>query len=252
MESLEQSIPLPELDEDERYEVHSRTEILAILNGILDAGLLVTISFNQGKAFILTSLLHISPISKELVFECGPDEEINRQLLEAQRMTVVTERDHIKIQFRAQAIETTVFEERPAFSIPMPQTVMRLQRRQVFRAGAPASRPIMSKLQIDNAGHFINLGVRVLDISCGGVALGAEGHVPGAEIGKRYEALQIQLPEIGIISSDIEICNMSQFSGTGSKLMTRLGCRFIYLPSAMTSMLQRYVTKLEISRRQRT
>jgi flagellar brake protein len=252
MESLHQSSTLPELEEDERYQVHSRTEILAMLNGILDDGLLVTISFNQGKASILTSLLRISPNSKELVFDCGPDEERNRQLLEAQRMTVVTERDHIKIQFRAQAIETTVFEERPAFSIPVPQTVMRLQRRQFFRAAPPASRPIMSKLQIDSDDHLTDLDVRILDISCGGVALGVEGQVPGAEIGKLYEVLQIQLPEVGSISSDIEICNMSQFPGRNSRLMTRLGCRFINLPSAMTNMLQRYITKLEISRKQHT
>ena len=238
-----------ELEEDDRYQVHSRTEIIAILNGMLDEGLLMTVHFNQGKDFILTSLLRISPDSDELVFDCGPDDLLNDQLLEAQRMTIVTERDHIKIQFRAYSIETTVFEDRPAFCVPLPQILMRLQRRQFFRAAPPASRPIVSRLRVSTGEAITIVDVRILDISCGGVALGIEGQVAGAEIGQIYEQLQIQLPEIGTVVSDIETCNISQFPGRNSKLMTRLGCQFVYLPASMTNMLQRYITKLEISRR---
>jgi c-di-GMP-binding flagellar brake protein YcgR len=126
---------------------------------------------------------------------------------------------------------------------------MRLQRRQFFRAAPPASRPIVSRLRVETGAAGTTLEVRILDISCGGVALGVEGQVPGAEIGQIYEQLQIELPDVGTIISDIEICNISQFLGRNSKLMTRLGCQYLHLSASMTNMLQRYITKLEISRR---
>jgi c-di-GMP-binding flagellar brake protein YcgR len=252
MDSLPQPSTLPELEDDDRYRVYSRTEILAILRGVVDKGCLVTINFNMGTEFVLTSLLHINPEFEELVFDYGPDEARNRRLLQAERMTIVTEHEHIKIQFTAQHAQTTVFEEHPAFRIRLPQSLMRLQRREFFRAAPPASRPILTHLGVAVGAICTKLEVRVVNISCGGVALAVEGQVPDAEIGKVYQALQIQLPEVGAVTSDIEIRNISQFTGRNSKLMTRLGCRFIDLPTAMANMVQRYITKLEISRRQHT
>ena len=117
------------------------------------------------------------------MFDCGPDDLRNRELLEAQRMTIVTERDHIKIQFRAYSIETTVFEDRPAFCIPLPEILMRLQRRQFFRAAPPASRPIVSRLRVETGAAGTTLECEPW-ISCGGVALGVEGQVPGAKSAK--------------------------------------------------------------------
>jgi c-di-GMP-binding flagellar brake protein YcgR len=243
---------LSELEEDSRYQIQSRAEVIAILRGILDKGALVTINFDQGKEFVLSSLLRINPEFEELVFDIGPDEACNHRLLQTERLTVVTEQDHIKIQFRGHGAEATTFEEQPAFRIRLPQTLMRLQRREYFRAAPPASRSIKTQLRTEVNGTNASIEAKVLDISCGGVALVADGQIPGVEVGKIYHMLVVQLPEIGTITFDIEIRSIAQFTGRASVLMTRLGCQFVSLPAAMMYMVQRYITKLEVSRKQRT
>lgn len=245
------SLPLPELDEDERYQVHSRTEILAILRVIKENKPLVTFNFNQGRDFILTCLLEINPEFEELVFDYGRDEQKNEALLAAERITIITENDQIKIQFRVQRVEHTIFEGKPAFRIRLPRMLVRLQRREFFRIPAPLAEPLTSKLPIDPKTNK-KIDVRIADISRGGVALIAQGQLPDIEVGKIYRGLKIDLPEVGIISADIEIRNISQYTARDDSLMKRMGCKFINLPNASANMVQRYITKLEVSRRTRS
>lgn len=245
------SLPLPELDEDERYQVHSRTEILAILRIIKEKKRLVTFNFNQGRDFILTCLLEVNPEFEELVFDYGRDEEENKALLATDKITIVTEDEHIKIQFRAQRAESTAFQGKPAFRIRLPRMLIRLQRREYFRIPAPVADPLTSKLALSTTTNE-KIDVRIADISRGGVALIIEGQIPDIEVGKIYRGLKIDLPEVGIISADVEIRNISQYTARNDSLMKRIGCKFINLPNALANMVQRYITKLEVSRRKRS
>src|SRR5580704_12097345 len=91
--------PLPDSPELERYQIYSRTEIISLMREIIDRHALMTIYFSGGSNFIVTNLLRINPDFEELVFDCGADKDANRALVRANRFTVVSFLNNVKIQF---------------------------------------------------------------------------------------------------------------------------------------------------------
>jgi len=249
--TVNQSGPLLELEEDDRYQVYSHAEIVAILRAVEESGGPITITFNQGKDSIFTTLLQVNPESDELILDYGPDELYNRRLMTIDTVTIITEHNQVKILFRSQRPETRIYDGSPAFCVQIPKTLIRLQRREFFRMSMPMGDAIKSHLSLSTGKSAAKVEVQVLDISCGGVALAADGQLPGVEVGKIYKGLQIELPEIGTITADVEIRNISQ-QPTRNSFVKRIGCQFVNLPNAIASMVQRYITKLEVARKRRS
>jgi len=246
--STKSSVSL-ELEEDDRYWVYSRAEILAILRAVQEQRTLVTITFHQGKDFVITTLLYIDPESQALVFDYGPDESLNQALANADRMTIITEHNNVKVLFRSQRAEEVLFDEKPAFRVALPEGLMRLQRREFFRVAPSMGDPLRSQLPVNVDRSKTKIEVNVLDISCGGVALIADSELPGVQVGQVVKGVQIELPEIGIITADVEIRNISQYSDRNDSMMKRIGCQFVNLPGTIARMVQKYIINREVARK---
>ena len=120
----------PDSVDNERFQVHSRLEIVTLLREVADAHSPVTIYFNQGTEFIVTSpARRESKVSEELIYGLGADAGANQRLLKSAPMTVVTFLNNIEMQFPAQRAEETTHEQLPVLRIPMPNSMLRLQRR---------------------------------------------------------------------------------------------------------------------------
>jgi len=248
MESASVSVYDPVLDADERLTLHSAPEIVGVLRSLQKQRAMISVYFDQGREFILTAILAVNPEFQEIVLDLGADARTNKLLLQSTRLLVVGYEDRIKVQFVTSLAQATMHEGHPAFRVRIPGSLLRMQRRDYYRIQLPMSRPVKAYLQL-SAEHPDQLQeARVVDISCGGIAMVlATTEVPLA-IGQIYPACSVNLPSVGTVSAPVQITYLSDVALKNGALQRRAGCHFIKLAGSMQSMIQRYINQAERER----
>ena len=59
--------------------------------------------------------------------------ELNERLLHGREVSVVSSQDGVRVQFTTDRVAAVSFEGRLAFRLPLPDTIMKLQRREYYR-----------------------------------------------------------------------------------------------------------------------
>ena len=240
---------LSPVEGNDRYVIHSRIEIVFILRAIMQKNTLVTLSFDQGDDFVLTSILGIDAERGTMIVEYGANEEINQQALRAERLIFSASHDQVRVQFVCHGIWKTRFEGRNAFSLGVPENLLRVQRREYYRIATPAVNPLKCALPLA-AGHAPDTAeVIVLDISCGGVAVIDHHSRVDFEPGTTYENRRIVLPGISTLSVSIQVKSAFEVTLKNGLAGKRSGCEFVAMQEKMLVMVQRYIMKLERERK---
>lgn len=246
-EPLSQATPEPETPECEEFYTYARREIIDVLENVIRSGALVTVHFSQGEDHFVTNLLHINPEFEELVLDHAPDEALTARLLESRRLTFVTFVDQIKVQFHAQRAEATTRDGKPALRIRLPDSLLRLQRRNFYRMPAARTAPLTCTIPLPAGGsaRFV-----VSDISLGGLAMIAGPAQAEFSAGTVFRDCRIELPGHGSFTTSLEIRNnVGACGGAGSAAGHRYGCQFLNLGGPVVSLIQRYINQLERTRR---
>lgn len=235
------------------YLLHSPAEIAAVLRALVQRRLLLSAYFNHGRSFLLTSLLKVDVDAGELVLDGGRDEGVNRQALLAERLFLTTTLDKVKVQFIVGKLSETRNGALPAFSAALPDSILRLQRREYYRLSTPITRPVKFVATIRRAdGSALLLDASLLDISGGGIGLMATPHL--ASLLQRGDVLhdcKMTLPGEGLLVANLCVRNKLEVTTRGGSRYVRVGCQFIALAGARASMVQRYVTRIERERKAR-
>lgn len=229
-------------DDFSKYLVRRKTEVIYILRSIMDLGDLISASFGCGKHFMLTVIVGIDADRGAVFLDFGSNEALNRKILESENIIFLTVHDQVKVQFTASEIEKATFGGRDAFRIRLPESLIKLQRREYFRVPVPIVNPLKCIVPIKNS-HQIE--VAIADISIGGICeiLPSMGTI--LEPGMTFHKCWLDLPDIGTIKADMEIMNIFEVTLRNGAKSNRAGCRFIELPLKMESMIQRYISKVE-------
>jgi c-di-GMP-binding flagellar brake protein YcgR len=243
-------LELLESDSYKNYLLHSATEIQFVLRSLNKATDLITAYFNEGNDFLLTTLLDVDDAG--IVLDYGASDEMNRKALAARKLILVATHDRVKIQFAVPGVEETEHEGRPAFRAPLPQKLLRLQRREYYRLMAPVANPLKCELTLrQEDGTTVTVEAQVLDISGGGIAVMTAPSGFEFSVGQHFKSCTLELPEIGTIHAGLRVCNLFDVTlrnGTRSK---RCGCQFLNLSGAMVTMVERYIMKVERERKAR-
>lgn len=230
-----------------QYLVHSELEIAFILRAIMHKNTLVSVYFSHGNDFILTSILDIDAEHAEMVLDYGANDELNQHALQAEKLVFVTSQDQIKVQFVCDRIKETEFEGRGAFSVAIPQSLLRMQRREYYRIATPVIDPL--KCTIPSPAADSSAQVIVFDISCGGIAVIDHHPKIDFEPGTIYDDCRMVLPEIGTLSFAIRVRSTSEVTLKNGLVCKRSGCEFIAMPEKIRALVQRYIMKLERERK---
>ncbi len=73
----------------------------------------------------------------------------------------------------------------------------------------------------------------------------------GHPIGAKYLDCRIDLPDIGTVTTTLQVRNSLDLTLLNNKANRRLGCAFVDISRANLAMVQRYITKLERERNAR-
>lgn len=244
--------PLSAAQDLSQYMIHSRVEMIGVLRDIITRRALVSITYGFGNESIVSALLSVNPEFEEVVLDFGADASANQRLLSAKSLTVTTYVEHVKIQFSVQRAETTMFEARPAIRVRLPQSLMRLQRREHYRISTPLANPLKCVLPelLDRNGKMVEF--RVADISCGGLAMVANANQIHVDLGQKFDACEIELPGIGNVTTGLIIRSITEIPDSTLMRGRRCGCQFVNIAGTMATLIQRYINSLERERRART
>lgn len=252
----EQSPPQFELEQPDDYSqylLHSKSEIVAVLRSLVQKGALITVYFDQGKSFLLTSMLALNADSESFVLDLGSNEEMNQRALQASKLILTTVVDKVKIQFSLNSLNSAQYDGRSAFAGTIPGTLLRLQRREYFRLSTPIASPIKLSTTIRRADNSaLQVSLPLLDISGGGVGLMvATDQAQLLERGDTLNDCRLMLPDEGLLVTSLCVRNMFDVTTRSGTRYVRVGCEYVGLTSARLAMVQRYITRMERERKAR-
>ena len=253
-----------------KYAVRGRNEVASILGALRKSRAAVMAYIDHvGDDFILTSVVAVVPEKNLVLLDLGSNAEANQRALSAARIVCVTELDGVRIQMSVEALHRAHFEGHDVFGMSIPETLLRLQRRENYRVSTPRGDPPICIIADARA-----LGVPdemdIVDISCGGVALALPPGAIEIETGTRFNRCRIPLPELGKDTSFGALYGSTQSLGRpeGVEVLTsllvrgtfdirfangsvhrRVGCEFIGMRERERALIQRYVNKAERERR---
>lgn len=241
------AIETNQADDLSAYQLHSRREIIALLRNIGQHKQLLTMQGSLGGCAIATTILEIDENAGMVVLDCAQVELINEQLLESDTISFETALEQIRILFFVRSIERCTHDDAPALQILLPQSVVRLQRREFYRVPTPIAVPVSCSITIPKVSDTSTTAVTVTlqNVSGGGLALIDEHGVIDPTIGRIYKDCRIDLPGGTLVVASLELRNVQEIRLANGRHVRRLGCLFVDLPQAMLVAMQRYISKLE-------
>lgn len=237
--------------DESKYLIRSRLEIAAILGTLAEAGSMITAYLSGGSDFILTSIVAVKHEQNTVFVDHGADAAANQRALQSGNITFVAAHARIKIQFVATSLREARFGGREVFSMALPSTLLRLQRRDYFRIATPLTRPLVCIMTSQAAPVRAPAKVTIVDISCGGIAVIDSSAPAGIEPGVYFRGCRILLPGLGEVTTDIAVRSTFEVTFRSGAKHKRAGCEFVNMRERDRSLIQRYISRLERERKDR-
>ncbi len=231
---------------EDEYWIRNRREIIRILTQLARDTATITTHFNENKRSFLTSVLGLAQKNELLVIDEGPDQKLNAQILKAGRATCRSDDNGIVTKFECENLSRAKFKGRSAIVCPLPKLLFYQERRTSFRVTTPVADPPICYLPVEGQEP---LEFSVVDISVGGMCL--------REITQRLElspnkqrdlaSCVVYIPKFAEITLDLRVCNSRLEKRKDGSEVQIIGVSFLNPPSWVSSAIQRYVTKVQIS-----
>jgi c-di-GMP-binding flagellar brake protein YcgR len=231
-------------DDMEPFRVRSRREIISLLRHISERNQLVRMVINHGADTVVTSILDVDESDNSVMLDCAPTATMNHRVLESETFSFETVLDSIRILFTSSEVGSILYDNLPAFVIPLPESMVRLQRREYYRVPTPLTTPVRCTVPVRIADEIKRVTTTLHNISGGGISIVDENQSIDATFGRVYDNCTIDLPG-GPIAVSLQIRNLLELTLTNGKNIRRLGCRFVNPSHGVLAAVQKYITKLE-------
>ena len=240
-----------ELENWHDYEVQSRKEIVALLRQIGEKKQLIRMKIKGEADVCVTSVLEVDPESGLFILDRSINREQNERILRAGQVMCETYLDKIRILFRAGGLQELEFGGTAALAANIPDSLIRLQRREFYRMPTPVTNPVPVLVPLPVILGGGSASFPLADISCGGIALLDNKMTLNSTIGQTFTGCRIELPEIGMVNTSLQVRNALDVTMLNNKTSRRIGCMFVDISRANMAGVQRYITKLERERNAR-
>jgi len=238
--------------DDDRYQVRGALEIAGILRRLITHRANVTAHGSDHGTFFVTAVLALDEDDDSLVCDYGVDAAATERLLRSPKITFITQLDHVRIQFSVTQAQRIDYEDGPAFRVPVPRVVTRLQRREFYRLRIPRGRPLYCEVKlpaaVDAAGSAKRVAFPVYDISCGGLALSGWPDDFTPTVGLDLPDCWMDLPDLGRLVVDLRVVHVQGTHGRGTGA-GRFGCKFVRPGGNVANLVQRHINRIEREQR---
>ena len=232
-------------EELERCTLHNPREIAFQLRSLVKHGDRLSVLFQEGRQSFLTVLIDVSERDNLFYFDIGGSRDLNEAFLRAGQSTFTTVVDGIRIQFTAARSREVQLGGERTFAAPMPESLLRLQRREVFRIQLPTVKPFTCRFR---GGSPEEETLPIHDISVGGIGIVA----PQALAYEQLEVLEnccIDLHDSGTLQATLEVRYVISMERHSGKPLWRMGCKFVRLSPGSETLIQRFMARIEAEHR---
>lgn len=249
---------LAQTEEDSDYHLHSQAQIVAILRSLKDSNSHITLYFNNADDFIITTLFSVDEETQQVALHMGANATVNKQAILTDKLIAISHLDKIRIQFVLRGLKSVLYRGRQCFIAGIPETLLRLQRREHFRLVIPARTPVKCRIPIPvpesesaGGGEPRIVEVDVIDISGGGLGFSMPPEDVDFDTDMVFDNCEIELPNGNTIVTALRIRSIFDVTRHDGEISKRAGCDFVNLVGPRLSMLQRYIIMEERERKAR-
>ena len=229
------------VENPEQYLRTGRVQVVRVLRELAERPDVITAYFNQGSRQLLTAVLEVRADRNLLVLDQGPNERVNQQAVETDRLLCVTQHNRVSVKFSCTGLQRARSQGHPVFACPIPESVYYLQRREFFRVPLPHQNPVLCRIPRDGGDP---LELPVLDIGVGGLALlDAQDRLPLEPL-EELRDCGIHLPFFGFVVLNLQV-RYRKDAGIDGKAK-RIGCAFLPMDMGTMTLLQRFLHKTQL------
>lgn len=237
-----------------RFAVRDAREIVHLMHALIEKRPLLTAQIAAGPSF-LTMVLAVTPASGSsggsVVIDAPSDDAVATRATAAVDVVCMTRLDNVRVQFPLGALTRVVHESRPALRASLPDSVLRLQRREFFRLPTPQSGAPVCAITADGPSGKKTVSARILDISGGGLAVLVPPRELDFQPGAEFSDCLLRLPDGPPLPVRLIIRNLFEIERPNGAKVVRAGCEFVGQTAAGSARIQRYIFKIERDRKAR-
>ncbi len=234
------------MNEASSFLIYNPRSIIQNLSILIKNKRLLSVRFGEDKASFLTAIIDIDEANKAIIFDYGSKDDLNQQLLKADSITFDADFSGIKVSFKGSGLTQTLYNGEPAFTMPIPESIFWMQRREFFRITSPRSKGSYCELAQEGQ-EPVQLILN--DISLTGFSLLNTSTeisnllVPGA----KFEQCKLVLSETGEDLISFSVCSKRIINPDkiAALKIQKIGCLFTQITPAFESTVQRYINQLQ-------
>lgn len=227
-----------------QFRLRNRGDVLEKLSLMLRKRCVLRAELQGLSSPFVTTLLAVLPEQNLLRYRASGHHELNRLLLEKERIVFSTRVGGILCRFAVEHPVQTELEGRQVLGTAFPDSLFWLQQRNYFRVVVPSTMPV--RCLVSMRGEPVEFPV--VDLSIAGVALYDDlmrfddAYGPGF----RFSTCILVLPEGGEVRTGIEIRNKIIPAGSRRTSGQRIGCSLFGMTRHAIVTLQRFVFAIEL------
>lgn len=231
-----------------KFEVQAAEEVVFILRGLMKNGARITGYLDDSDDFILTSLLKIDEDSNSLMLALDSSKFLNRRAQLCAKLVCITNQGKIKIQFTLDGLNLVKLDDINAFRAEIPESLIRLQRRDYFRLTVPKGKPLVCMIPVKQEnGKTVEFGASIVNISGRGLTVIVPEGMEFA-VNNEFPNCRIDLPEGGTVVATMQVRSVYDVNLTGGRIIQRAGCQFVKMPNPVQHLILKYILKVESER----
>ena len=160
-----------------------------------------------------TAVLEVDEDDDCVILDGSHNEASNRAIEDAKYLLCYAQLERVNIRFRLETPDRLERDIHVAFRAALPDAMYHMQRRESYRLETPITdSPICTIRQDEAQGGTLNLQLRVIDISSGGLAVAIVDGMPLLEPQRTYRNCTLQLPDTAPITLPLTVCSQYKLS----------------------------------------
>jgi c-di-GMP-binding flagellar brake protein YcgR len=236
--------------------IDSPEKIIHHLYILLKNKCLLTVYFGDNDDSFITTILDIHIKNNLLIFYHGPKEDSIEQLLNSSKITFKTVCLGVEVVFDTIRLEKIQHQGLSAFAVPIPASILWMERREFYRVKSPVSKSSYCQLTLKDQ-EPINL--KLCDISLVGFSMLADAKEV-SDLSKTpdlmilytsFEQCKLILADTGEGTISFEIRSKYIINPENLNRMEKIGCKFTRITPAFENTIQHYMQQIERENRQK-
>ena len=237
--------PGPAADAWAAFCISDRADLLQLLQQLLEGGTPVHLSAPTGLA-ATSRLWTLDVAQQQITLSADAAEPQLQELAQNDEAVAVAYLERVKLQFELDDLLLLHGPRRSLLRARLPQRLYRFQRRAAYRVPGFQRHGPKALLRHPSLPDM-QLALRIVDLSIGGIALLLPDDVPALQPGTQLHGVRIELDADTGFDAALQLLHASSLHGSGGG--TRLGCEFSSLDGAARRALQRCIDQTQQRRR---